>query len=155
MRPPLSTSVSNSKSDPKRTKANTLKSEDGWFNGRQYVTPSCDHQRSTVSNSDHSCRSYHRLHLRRNQHHQIRRWTTRAFENTRTVYARIRSNVRVCQAARGQQQDPDSGRFFMSIGSVIRTDASPMAMEAYARAHRRPIVLPRNYAQFKNEPRAN
>ncbi|KAI9885055.1 MAG: subunit of TIM23 translocase complex [Watsoniomyces obsoletus] len=33
--------------------------------------------------------------------------------------------------------------FFMSIGSAIRTDGSPTAMEAFARAHARPIVLPR------------
>ncbi|KAI0883879.1 reactive mitochondrial oxygen species modulator 1-domain-containing protein [Annulohypoxylon maeteangense] len=32
--------------------------------------------------------------------------------------------------------------FFMSIGSVIRTDASPIAVEAFARAQRRPFIMP-------------
>ncbi|KAI1080100.1 reactive mitochondrial oxygen species modulator 1-domain-containing protein [Whalleya microplaca] len=31
--------------------------------------------------------------------------------------------------------------FFMSIGSVIRTDASPIAAEAFARAQRRPMIM--------------
>ncbi|KAI1779252.1 reactive mitochondrial oxygen species modulator 1-domain-containing protein [Hypoxylon cercidicola] len=31
--------------------------------------------------------------------------------------------------------------FFMSIGSVIRTDASPIAVEAFARAQRRPLIM--------------
>lgn len=29
----------------------------------------------------------------------------------------------------------------MSIGSVIRTDASPIVQEAYMRAQRRPIIM--------------
>jgi hypothetical protein len=29
----------------------------------------------------------------------------------------------------------------MSIGSVIRSDASPMVQEAYLRAQRRPIIM--------------
>ena len=34
--------------------------------------------------------------------------------------------------------------FFMSIGSVIRTEGnSPSAIEAFARARRQPIVIPR------------
>lgn len=37
-------------------------------------------------------------------------------------------------------------RFFMSIGSVIRTEGrSPMTAEAYARARRQPIIMPRQY----------
>ncbi|KAI1146203.1 reactive mitochondrial oxygen species modulator 1-domain-containing protein [Nemania diffusa] len=31
--------------------------------------------------------------------------------------------------------------FFMGVGSVIRTDASPIAVEAFARAQRRPVIL--------------
>ncbi|RYC54262.1 hypothetical protein CHU98_g11945 [Xylaria longipes] len=31
--------------------------------------------------------------------------------------------------------------FFMGIGSVIRTDASPIAVEAFARAQRRPLIM--------------
>ncbi|EJP65278.1 hypothetical protein ACQRIT_004361 [Beauveria bassiana] len=31
--------------------------------------------------------------------------------------------------------------FFMSIGSVIRSDADPKLREAYMRAHRRPIIM--------------
>ena len=38
--------------------------------------------------------------------------------------------------------------FFMSIGSVIRTEGnSPLASEAFARARRQPLVLPRRYAR--------
>ena len=39
-------------------------------------------------------------------------------------------------------------RFFMSIGSVIRTEAnSPLANAAFARAQRKPIIMPRQYIQ--------
>ncbi|KAI1760294.1 reactive mitochondrial oxygen species modulator 1-domain-containing protein [Hypoxylon sp. FL1150] len=31
--------------------------------------------------------------------------------------------------------------FFMSIGAVIRSDASPIAVEAFARAQRRPFIM--------------
>ena len=38
--------------------------------------------------------------------------------------------------------------FFMSIGSVIRTEGnSPLANGAFARARRQPMVLPRKYAR--------
>ena len=38
--------------------------------------------------------------------------------------------------------------FFMSIGTVIRTEGnSPLATEAFARARRQPMVLPRKYAR--------
>jgi hypothetical protein len=36
--------------------------------------------------------------------------------------------------------------FFMAIGTTIRTDTEKSALEAFARARRRPIVLP---AQFR------
>lgn len=32
--------------------------------------------------------------------------------------------------------------FFMSIGSAIRADGSPMTMETYMRAQRTPVILP-------------
>ncbi|KAL2054174.1 hypothetical protein ABVK25_005713 [Lepraria finkii] len=36
--------------------------------------------------------------------------------------------------------------FFMSIGSIIRTEgSSPLMADAYARARRQPMVLPRRY----------
>ena len=36
-------------------------------------------------------------------------------------------------------------RFFMSVGSVIRTESnSPLAAEAFARARRRPLVMDRD-----------
>ena len=38
--------------------------------------------------------------------------------------------------------------FFMSIGTVIRTESnSPLAAEAFARARRQPIILPRKHAR--------
>lgn len=39
--------------------------------------------------------------------------------------------------------------FFMGIGSVIRTDASPMANEAFLRAQRRPYVLAAPQQSFR------
>ncbi|KAK3330657.1 reactive mitochondrial oxygen species modulator 1-domain-containing protein [Apodospora peruviana] len=43
--------------------------------------------------------------------------------------------------------------FFMSIGSVIRSDSSPIIQEAYMRAQRRPIIMAaqayRPYTQTK------
>ncbi|MCJ1370224.1 subunit of TIM23 translocase complex [Loxospora ochrophaea] len=38
--------------------------------------------------------------------------------------------------------------FFMSIGSVIRTEGNSTDFEAYVRARRRPIVLPRRNDRF-------
>ncbi|KAF2867257.1 reactive mitochondrial oxygen species modulator 1-domain-containing protein [Massariosphaeria phaeospora] len=35
--------------------------------------------------------------------------------------------------------------FFMAIGTTIRTDSSPIAAEAFANVHRRPMILPRQY----------
>ncbi|KAI9784252.1 MAG: subunit of TIM23 translocase complex [Peltula sp. TS41687] len=43
-------------------------------------------------------------------------------------------------------------RFFMSIGSAIRTDSSPIAMEAFARAQGRPIVMPRKHSRLRERP---
>lgn len=38
--------------------------------------------------------------------------------------------------------------FFMSIGSVIRTEGnSPFATEAFARARRQPMILARKYTR--------
>ena len=36
-------------------------------------------------------------------------------------------------------------RFFMSIGSVIRTDAEPSAVQAFANARRQPFIIPRKF----------
>ncbi|KAJ9641462.1 subunit of TIM23 translocase complex [Coniosporium apollinis] len=44
--------------------------------------------------------------------------------------------------------------FFMSIGTTIRTESSPMAMEAFAQVHRsqrRPIVMPRHYPRIPQD----
>ena len=42
--------------------------------------------------------------------------------------------------------------FFMSIGTVIRTEGnSPLTTEAYARARRQPMVLSRKYARRPGE----
>ncbi|KAI9697479.1 MAG: subunit of TIM23 translocase complex [Bogoriella megaspora] len=35
--------------------------------------------------------------------------------------------------------------FFMSIGTTIRTDSSPLITEAFARAQQRPMIVPRQY----------
>ena len=41
-----------------------------------------------------------------------------------------------------------ASRFFMSIGSVIRTEGnSPIANEAFSRVQRRPLIMPRQYAR--------
>ncbi|TAQ83214.1 hypothetical protein B7494_g8462 [Chlorociboria aeruginascens] len=38
--------------------------------------------------------------------------------------------------------------FFMSIGSTIRSDSVSQHAEAFARARRRPIIMPRQYRQY-------
>ncbi|KAF2793804.1 hypothetical protein K505DRAFT_325241 [Melanomma pulvis-pyrius CBS 109.77] len=43
--------------------------------------------------------------------------------------------------------------FFMAIGTTIRTDSSPIATEAFARAYGRPMVLPRQH-RFPRADRA-
>lgn len=42
-------------------------------------------------------------------------------------------------------------RFFMGVGSVIRSDADPKLQELYMRAQRRPIVLRANSAWRRDE----
>ncbi|KAF2452563.1 reactive mitochondrial oxygen species modulator 1-domain-containing protein [Lineolata rhizophorae] len=39
--------------------------------------------------------------------------------------------------------------FFMSIGTTIRTESSPIMTEAFARAHGRPIILPSRYRRAR------
>ncbi|KAF1983792.1 hypothetical protein K402DRAFT_396262 [Aulographum hederae CBS 113979] len=43
--------------------------------------------------------------------------------------------------------------FFMAIGTTIRTDSPQAATEAFARAKRRPLVLPREFQhpKYRNE----
>lgn len=41
-------------------------------------------------------------------------------------------------------------RFFMAIGTTIRTDSDRQALEAFARARRRPIVMPQQARQYTN-----
>jgi hypothetical protein len=41
--------------------------------------------------------------------------------------------------------------FFMAIGTTIRTDSSPIATEAFNRINRRPMVLPRQYQNLRDE----
>ncbi|KAF2643208.1 hypothetical protein P280DRAFT_394667 [Massarina eburnea CBS 473.64] len=41
--------------------------------------------------------------------------------------------------------------FFMAIGTTIRTESSPIATEAFAKAYRRPLILPRR--QLLRAPR--
>ncbi|KAK4247006.1 hypothetical protein VTI28DRAFT_331 [Corynascus sepedonium] len=44
--------------------------------------------------------------------------------------------------------------FFMSIGSVIRSDASPIVQEAYLRAQRRPIIMASQaFRPYQSAPR--
>jgi len=43
--------------------------------------------------------------------------------------------------------------FFMSIGSAIRTEGSPIATEAFARARRQPLIMPRQYPRLSEERR--
>ncbi|KAJ9155500.1 hypothetical protein NKR23_g1876 [Pleurostoma richardsiae] len=43
--------------------------------------------------------------------------------------------------------------FFMSIGSVIRSDASPIAQQAYEHARRRPVMIMAQQAYRPQPPR--
>lgn len=93
----------------------------------------------------------------------IRTWCERHYADTGTVYGRFRRYIRVSEinkakiprAMRYRESCADHGifiRFFMGIGSVIRTDASPIAVEAFARAQRRPFIMA---AQQAYRPRDN
>lgn len=60
--------------------------------------------------------------------------------------------VMLSDASQAGVFDADMERFFMSIGSVIRTEGhSTAAAEAYARARRQPMVLPRGYRRIPGE----
>lgn len=49
-----------------------------------------------------------------------------------------------------------SSSFFMSIGSVIRSDSSPIIQEAYLRAQRRPIIMASHaFRPYRSAPRNN
>ena len=53
-----------------------------------------------------------------------------------------------CHLVHGGTDVSNLDRFFMSIGSIIRTESnSYLAAEAYARARRRPITIPRYAAK--------
>ncbi|KAF2104001.1 hypothetical protein NA57DRAFT_50853 [Rhizodiscina lignyota] len=41
--------------------------------------------------------------------------------------------------------------FFMAIGTTIRTDSERAAIEAFAQARRRPIVMPPQYRRYRSE----
>jgi hypothetical protein len=43
----------------------------------------------------------------------------------------------------------DTTSFFMAIGTTIRTDSSPMAVEAFSKISRRPTILPRHYQSMR------
>ncbi|KAL2129210.1 hypothetical protein VTI74DRAFT_8089 [Chaetomium olivicolor] len=46
--------------------------------------------------------------------------------------------------------------FFMSIGSVIRSDSSPIIQEAYLRAQRRPIIMASQaFRPYQHQRRSN
>ncbi|KZF19245.1 hypothetical protein L228DRAFT_251358 [Xylona heveae TC161] len=41
--------------------------------------------------------------------------------------------------------------FFMSIGSAIRSESSPIAHEAFAKARRHPMIMPRQYSRLSQQ----
>lgn len=91
---------------------------------------------------------------------KIWRGPERAHEDVGTVYAGFGSHIRVrfmalFQSTHMRRHFPSRrlriadiyivARFFMSIGSVIRTEGNSSLMtEAYARARRRPLVMDRH-----------
>ena len=99
------------------------------------------------------------------QHHEIRCRSQRPHEDLRTIHAGfggyfwVRWLWALHLARPGTSPQPrlvliaillDS--FFMSIGTVIRTEGnSPLTTEAYARARRQPMVLSRKYARRPGE----
>lgn len=89
-------------------------------------------------------------------HYQIRRWTKWTHEDAGTVHAGFGRNiwVRLCEICSYYIKAVNTcfvARFFMSVGSVIRTESkSPLATEAYTRARRRPLVMDRHVTQPSN-----
>jgi hypothetical protein len=87
---------------------------------------------------------------RRIQYHAVWCRSERTDENLGAIHARLRGNIWVSKTLKGQFGAGSrlirawGASFFMSIGSVIRTEgSSPALTEAYARARRYPIVMPR------------
>jgi hypothetical protein len=81
---------------------------------------------------------------RHNDHFSIWRRLQRHHENLGTVYVDVRSHVWVWLVIAPSDATKTDGMysFFMSIGSVIRTDAPEVYAQAYLRAQRRrPLII--------------
>jgi hypothetical protein len=98
------------------------------------------------------CADQARLH----QHRALRPRTERNATNAGPVHGGFGSDIWVCCGlAIGFLWPGANDRcysFFMAIGTTIRTDSSPAATEAFAKIHRRPMILPRRY-QFPQASR--
>lgn len=123
---------------------NSKLSQNGCDDGEQYVKRARSIQHGLTK---YRCRLNHRLHLWCDEYNTVRPWAEWHVKNTGTIHAWIRCHfwVRAIYFNQHIRMAYLESSFFMSIGTTIRTESSPILTEAFRKAqarHGRPMIMP-------------